>query len=163
MTDDDPPKEDDVVNSGSPPEGAPIADNEPPNDDYKVGPGHPPKDTRYKPGQSGNPKGRPKGSLNLATMVKKAGNKRIKVKDGGRDRTATMMQLSVEQQWRKAGQGNVASAKLMFELAAKADDVQSGAHAHLAIPQLETNAMRRMAERVLRNTEEAGDGPTSNE
>src|SRR5207237_10936888 len=27
----------------------------------------PPKVTRWKPGQSGNPKGRPRGSLNLAT------------------------------------------------------------------------------------------------
>jgi len=159
MTVEDPPTEDDVVGSGSPPEAAPIADSQPPNDDYKVGPGRPPKRTRYRPGQSGNPKGRPKGSFNLATIVKKAGNKRTKVKDGGRERTASMMEVSVDQQWRRAAQGNIQSAKLMFEQAAKADDVQSGAHAHVAIPKLDTKAMRRMAKRILRNTEEAGDEP----
>jgi len=33
----------------------------------KVGKGHPPVETRFKPGQSGNPKGRPKGSRNWRT------------------------------------------------------------------------------------------------
>lgn len=28
---------------------------------YKVGPGHPPKEFQFKPGQSGNPCGRPIG------------------------------------------------------------------------------------------------------
>ena len=31
---------------------------------YEVGYGKPPKDTRFKPGQSGNPSGRPKGATN---------------------------------------------------------------------------------------------------
>lgn len=35
--------------------------------DYSVGKGKPPKHTQFKPGQSGNPKGRPKGSNNLKT------------------------------------------------------------------------------------------------
>ena len=32
--------------------------------EYKVGPGSPPKEYQFKPGQSGNPKGRPKGARN---------------------------------------------------------------------------------------------------
>jgi hypothetical protein len=34
---------------------------------YKVGYGKPPKATRFKPGKSGNAKGRPQGSRNLAS------------------------------------------------------------------------------------------------
>jgi Family of unknown function (DUF5681) len=37
--------------------------------EYKVGNKKPPKQFQFKPLQSGNPKGRPKGSLNLATLV----------------------------------------------------------------------------------------------
>lgn len=36
----------------------------------KVGPYNPPVATQFKPGQSGNPNGRPKGRKNLATLVR---------------------------------------------------------------------------------------------
>jgi hypothetical protein len=35
--------------------------------DYDVGHAKPPKHTRFQPGQSGNPRGRPKGTKNLKT------------------------------------------------------------------------------------------------
>ena len=44
---------------------------------YKVSPGHPPKDGRFKLGQSGNPKGRPKGSKNFGTVVDKQLRKKV--------------------------------------------------------------------------------------
>ncbi len=34
-----------------------------------VGYGRPPADKRFKPGQSGNPKGRPRGRENMATTI----------------------------------------------------------------------------------------------
>ena len=37
----------------------------------KVGYRHPPEKSRFKAGQSGNPHGRPKGALNLATILEK--------------------------------------------------------------------------------------------
>jgi hypothetical protein len=37
--------------------------------DYEVGYGRPPIHTRFKPGQSGNPAGRPKGAQNFATEI----------------------------------------------------------------------------------------------
>ena len=99
-----------------------------PEDGYVVGPGRPPLHSRFKAGQSGNPRGRPKGSLNLATIVKNEGNKKIKVKEGGRERIVSKIKVTAAQQWRKAMQGNVASAKLVFEQTAKAEAGMKGRH-----------------------------------
>lgn len=53
-------------------------------DDDRVGYGRPPKHTRFKPGQSGNRKGRPKGAKGFKQSVAAMLNERIKMrtKDG---------------------------------------------------------------------------------
>jgi hypothetical protein len=55
--------------------------------DYEVGYGRPPTHTRFKPGQSGNPKGRPKKELSLAEALVKVLNQRVAVREGDRTRT----------------------------------------------------------------------------
>ncbi len=51
---------------------------------YSVGWGKPPRDTRFKKGQSGNPKGRPKGSKNFATVLAKILKTRVPANVNGR-------------------------------------------------------------------------------
>jgi len=50
----------------------------PPDDerDYEVGYGKPPHHTRFVKGQSGNPRGRPRGAKNMKTLLNKALNGR---------------------------------------------------------------------------------------
>jgi hypothetical protein len=50
----------------------------PSSDTYTVGKGRPPLSTRWKPGQSGNPKGRLKGVKNMATLFQRSLVKRLK-------------------------------------------------------------------------------------
>lgn len=52
------------------------------NSEYKVGWCHPPLDTRFKPGQSGHPQGRPKGRLNNKTIVERIMNYQYTVRHG---------------------------------------------------------------------------------
>ena len=47
--------------------------------DYDVGYGKPPVDTRFKPGRSGNPLGRPKGAKNKANRLPALNEERMKV------------------------------------------------------------------------------------
>ena len=53
------------------------------HDDMEVGYKKPPKSTRFKPGQSGNPRGRPKGEPNLSTAIEKELRSVIVVQEGG--------------------------------------------------------------------------------
>ena len=57
--------------------------------DYEVGYGKPPKAGRFKPGQSGNPRGRPKGTLNLKTDLQQELAERISVREGDRQLTVS--------------------------------------------------------------------------
>lgn len=45
---------------------------------YEVGYGKPPKDTRFRPGQSGNPRGRPKGARNRTSNIPTLSEERMK-------------------------------------------------------------------------------------
>jgi hypothetical protein len=47
---------------------------------YSVGYGKPPKQHQFKPGQSGNPRGRPKGAKNTATIINEILNRKVRVR-----------------------------------------------------------------------------------
>ena len=51
-----------------------------------VGYGRPPRGRPFEPGQSGNPKGRPKGSRNTVTLLSEALDERVMVREGGREK-----------------------------------------------------------------------------
>jgi hypothetical protein len=72
-----------------------------PEHEYKVGPGRPPKEHQFKPGQSGNPKGAkrkpPSITPDLKAALEQALSKKIKLKQGDKERIVSMASAGIEQ------------------------------------------------------------------
>jgi hypothetical protein len=84
--------------------------------DNEVGYGKPPKERQFIKGRSGNPKGRPKGSRNLATSFVEVSREQITVTEGGRRRTMTKGDAIVHQVTNKAASGDVRAVREYFQI-----------------------------------------------
>ncbi len=83
---------------------------------YSVGYGKPPAESRFKVGRSGNPRGRPKGKLNLATILTQVMGAKVVVNEGGRRKSKSKFEVSMTQLANKAAGGNLAATKMMLNL-----------------------------------------------
>lgn len=73
---------------------------------YDIGYGKPPQHKRFKPGQSGNPKGRPKYAKNLRTIIEEALASKITIREGDRVRSISRAEGLVRRQLEQALKGD---------------------------------------------------------
>ena len=85
----------------------------PQSGDYEVGYGKPPKSGQFKPGQSGNPKGRPKAPPTFEDLIAKEANKKITLTVGGAKVQLTQAEVVAKALMQKAMKGDIAAAKLV--------------------------------------------------
>jgi len=92
---------------------------------YEVGYGKPPAETQFKPGQSGNPRGRPKGARNklpalneerLKGIILEEAYRAIRINDGDRQIKVTMAQAIVRAVAVNAVKGQQRAQRLFTEL-----------------------------------------------
>lgn len=87
---------------------------------YEVGYGKPPKHTQFKPGESGNRKGRPKKSENLPATLQKVLGKRIPVREGDKVRRVPMFEAMLLAAVVKATKGDQRAFMAIMKLAREA-------------------------------------------
>jgi hypothetical protein len=116
---------------------------------YNVGYGKPPKGAQFRKGRSGNPRGRPRGSLNLATDLTAELGEHITVREDGRSRKVSKQRALIKSLMAKALQGDVRATASLLALYARVitepphDDDQP-------IDADELQVLRRFAPRLLR-------------
>lgn len=75
--------------------------------DFPIGYKNPPRETRFKPGQSGNPSGRPKkNTITLAEAFSRELNTSVIVTEGGKSKKMTKIDAIAKHQTIKAVQGD---------------------------------------------------------
>ena len=89
---------------------------------YAVGFGQPPADHRFRSGVSGNPKGRPKGSHNVGTVLERTLREMVVINEGGRRKTITKLEAAVKQLTNKAASGDLGAAKFLLTLIRSAEE-----------------------------------------
>ncbi len=91
------------------------------NDEKKVGYGKPPKHGQFKPGKSGNPRGRPKGALGLKAELKAELDEFVTITVDGKPKRIRKRRLVIKALAAKAAKGNVAAADKLLSLVIQAE------------------------------------------
>ncbi len=105
--------------SDAPPSPPPERDSRAQPRDYEVGYGKPPEHSRFKKGQSGNPRGRRKGARNLTTDLAEELQERILLKEGGKPKQVSKQRAMLKSLMARALQGDARSATLIVNLVAR--------------------------------------------
>jgi len=84
--------------------------------DYDIGFGKPPKESQFKPGRSGNPKGRQKKIKNITGDLYAVLNEKVLIKDGRGSRKITKLQAYLLQLANKAASGDLKAGKELMRL-----------------------------------------------
>src|SRR6516165_1962117 len=72
--------------------------------------------TRFRPGQSGNPRGRPKTASRLRALVERELGEEVEANENGKPVRITKLQATVKQFVNKAAKGDQRAAQFVFSL-----------------------------------------------
>ena len=92
-----------------------------PSGGYAVGYGKPPKASQFKPGQSGNPNGRPKGQPTTQQLLLQEAAKLVKVKVGDEIIQIPKQQAVVRKLYQVAMEGNIVAMRMILALTSSAE------------------------------------------
>jgi hypothetical protein len=89
--------------------------------DYAVGYCKPPRHSRFKEGQSGNPRGRPAGSKSLKTLVTQELNEDTVITEDGRPRKITKREAVAIGLVNRSATGDFRAVKILLDIEGQAE------------------------------------------
>jgi hypothetical protein len=128
------------------------------SDDVIAHPGRPPRNGQFRPGQSGNLKGRPKGSRNIRTYVIKLLDAKIPVIEGGKTRTITRAEAIAIQYVNLATKGDPKSLAAVLNMTREFDDATGEGRSSALMRIEDDEVMEGIIARIR-----AGDAPLASE
>lgn len=108
------------------------------SDNYQVGYCRPPKTTRFKPGQSGNPKGRPKGAMDTHRLIDAILNKKVSATIDGVPTRISKKQAMLLRLANNAASGDLKSMQVLLPHLLQIDE-KKAARARMQAENLSAN------------------------
>jgi hypothetical protein len=125
------------------------------DDDYEVGYAKPPKHSRFKPGQSGNPRGRPRGSKNYSVLLEEELNQTVVINENGRRRKISKRAAIIKHMVNKTLSGDTRMLQIMLEeLRQTRAEPEAGFNLQEADYELIRHLKKRLTESPDPNSEE---------
>ena len=114
-----------------------------------VGYRRPPKGHQFKPGKSGNPKGRPKGRLNITSELKRELANQITVRENGQPRKISKRTALLKSLIAKGLGGDVKAISSIVEMVVKLEQQMPAVEEH-TVGADEVRILRRFGPRAAR-------------
>ena len=116
--------------------------------DYQVGYGKPPVHTRFQKGQSGNPKGRPRGRKNLSSLLNEALNGWVIVVENGRRKKITKREAIITQLVNKSAAADLKATQIVLALVQEVEAQADGSADEAALTEADHQIIKRIQDRL---------------
>ncbi len=117
-----------------------------------VGYGNPPEHTRFQKGQSGNPRGRPKGSQNLATVLERILREPVTIRENGRTKILTKLEYALEQLAEKATSGDLRALQQLTALVRSAEERAPQEEPRAPLDEADRKVLQHILQRIENTT-----------
>lgn len=116
---------------------------------YDVGYRKPPKHTQFKKGRSGNPRGRPRGSLNFATVLERALREKVVINENGVRKSVTKLVAGFRRFTDKFASGDPKAFRLVASMSQPADEhINEGPVADSVSNELDQRVLESILKRI---------------
>lgn len=129
--------------------------------EYDVGYRRPPKATQFKKGESGNPKGRPKGSRGLEKVVMEELKAKITVNENGQSKRVRKVEAIAKQMVNKAITGDPKAISLVIGVSNRHDDKLAAKDVPIleTLPEEDQQVMQSLLARMKPQIDDSKENP----
>lgn len=124
--------------------------------DYQIGYGKPPQHTRFRKGESGNRRGRPKGTQNLKADLLAELGEQVLVREGQVEKRISKQRALVKSLLAKGIRGETRASAILLGMMVRLLDVEGTASAETPLTADERAVLLALEERILRRAKAAG-------
>jgi hypothetical protein len=118
------------------------------DDAYEVGYGRPPRHRRFVKGQTGNPRGRPRGAQNIKTLLNKVLNELVVVTEYGGRRKVSKREAIITQLVNRSAKADFKAVQILWGMLRNIEDAADLQAAEPALAEADQQIIQRIQARL---------------